>query len=199
MGKRVLEMNELVSRRIAETIEVKKKILQDETLLQNVSLTAERMIYSLKHEGKLVLCGNGGSASDAMHFAGELVGRFQKERSSWPALVLNSDPVAMSSIANDYDYSEVFSRQVDAFAHKKDILIGISTSGNSENVLKAIKAAKSKGVYTVGLLGHGGGRIAEEADMSVVVPSDVTARIQESHIVIIHILCELIEEAMSEK
>lgn len=190
-------MKELIAKRIKETIEVKQAILEDPALLQNISIAAERMIDVLKDGGKLVLCGNGGSASDAMHFAGELVGRFQKERTSWPALVLNSDPVAMSSIANDYDYSEVFSRQVDAFAHDKDILMGISTSGNSDNVLKAIKAAKSKGAYTVGLLGHGGGKIAKEADLSIVVPSDVTARVQESHIVIIHILCELIEEALS--
>lgn len=190
-------MKELIVKRIKETIEVKQAILEDPALLQNILTAAERMIDVLKGGGKLVLCGNGGSASDAMHFAGELVGRFQKERTSWPALVLNSDPVAMSSIANDYDYSEVFSRQVDAFAHDKDILMGISTSGNSENVLKAIKVARSKGAYTVGLLGHGGGRIAKEADLSIVVPSDVTARVQESHIVIIHILCELIEEALS--
>lgn len=190
-------MNKLIAKRIKETIEVKQAILEDPALLQNISIAAERMIDVLKDGGKLVLCGNGGSASDAMHFAGELVGRFQKERTSWPALVLNSDPVAMSSIANDYDYSEVFSRQVDAFAHDKDILMGISTSGNSDNVLKAIKAARSKGAYTVGLLGHGGGKIAKEADLSIVVPSDVTARVQESHIVIIHILCELIEEALS--
>lgn len=190
-------MKELIVKRIKETIEVKQAILKDPALLQNISIAAERMIDVLENGGKLVLCGNGGSASDAMHFAGELVGRFQKERTSWPALVLNSDPVAMSSIANDYDYSEVFSRQVDAFAHDRDILMGISTSGNSENVLKAIKAARSKGAYTVGLLGHGGGKIVKEADLSMVVPSDVTARVQESHIVIIHILCELIEEALS--
>jgi len=190
-------MSNLIAKRIKETIDVKQAILEDPVLLQNISTAAERMIDVLKEGGKLVLCGNGGSASDAMHFAGELVGRFQKERTSWPALVLNSDPVAMSSIANDYDYSEVFSRQVDAFAHDRDILVGISTSGNSENVLKAIKAARSKGAYTVGLLGHGGGKIAKEAELSIVVPSDVTARIQESHIVIIHILCELIEEALS--
>lgn len=190
-------MKEQIVKRIKETIEVKQAILEDPALLQNISIAAGRMIDVLENGGKLVLCGNGGSASDAMHFAGELVGRFQKERTSWPALVLNSDPVAMSSIANDYDYSEVFSRQVDAFAHDKDILMGISTSGNSENVLKAIKVARSKGAYTVGLLGHGGGRIAKEADLSIVVPSDVTARVQESHIVIIHILCELIEEALS--
>ena len=190
-------MNELIAKRIKETIEVKQAILEDESLLQSISTSAEHMIDVLSNGGKLVLCGNGGSASDAMHFAGELVGRFQKERTSWPALVLNSDPVAMSSIANDYDYSEVFARQVDAFAHDKDILMGISTSGNSENVLKAIIAARSKGAYTIGLLGHGGGSIVNEADLSIVVPSDVTARIQESHIVIIHILCELIEEALS--
>lgn len=189
-------MNELIERRIKETIEVKQAILDDAGLLQIINIAAECMINILKNGGKLIVCGNGGSASDAMHFVGELVGRFQRERSAWPALALNSNPVVMSSIANDYDYSEIFSRQVYAFAHENDLLLGISTSGNSENVLKAIEAAKYKGIHTIGLLGCGGGRIADVADLSMVVPSGVTARVQESHIVIIHILCELIENAL---
>ena len=188
--------NELIIQRIQDTIKVKQKLLADEELLGNILLASEHMTGILKNCGKLVLCGNGGSASDAMHFAGELVGRFQKDRASLPALVLNSDPVAMSSIANDYDFADVFARQIDAFVRSDDMLIGISTSGNSENVLRAVKAAKEKGAYTIGLLGNGGGRIGSETDLSIVVPSCVAARVQESHIVILHILCELIEDAL---
>ena len=189
-------MVDIITNRIKESIETKEKLLDSDIIVNHISLASERMIFTLKRGGKLVLCGNGGSASDAMHFAGELVGRFQRERKSLPAIVLNSDPVAMSSIANDFDYSEVFSRQVDAFIHEKDILIGISTSGNSENVIKAVEAAKRKRAYTIGLLGHEGGKIGDMADNSIIIPSNVTARIQESHILIIHIMCELIEEAI---
>ena len=193
------DREELIVKRLEETIEIKQNILNDGELRKDILKAAERMIDVLKNNGKIVLCGNGGSASDAMHFAGELVGKFQRERASLPAHVLNSDPVAMSSIANDYDYNEVFSRQIDAFVHKEDMLIGISTSGNSENVLRAVKAAHKKGAVTIGLLGNKGGRIGKETDLSVTVPSDVAARVQESHIVILHIFCELIEDALFNK
>lgn len=190
---------QVIKDRIEQSIEVKKRILEDNEIVRHISIVAEKMIQSIDDGGKIILCGNGGSASDAMHFAGELVGRFQRERESWPAIVLNSDPVAMSSIANDYDYNEVFSRQMAAFAHREDIFMGISTSGNSENVIRAVAAAKERSTYTVGLLGRGGGRLASLVDLPIIVPSDVTARVQESHIVIIHILCELIEEALYQK
>lgn len=192
-------MRELIKARIQESIDTKQRLLSDENALGKISEAAGVMTECIQHGGKLILCGNGGSASDAMHFAGELVGRFQRERESWPAIVLNSDPVAMSSIANDYDYNEVFSRQVNAFVHDTDIFMGISTSGNSENVLRAIHEAKEKGAFTVGLLGHGGGKIMQAVDLPIVVPSDITARVQECHIVIIHILCEMIEEALYNK
>lgn len=189
----------MIKNRIEQSIEVKKKLLEDERLISNIAIAADKMSQSIEYGGKIILCGNGGSASDAMHFAGELVGRFQRERKSWPAIVLNSDPVAMSSIANDYDYNEVFSRQMAAFAHEEDIFMGISTSGNSENVIRAVNAAKEKGTFTVGLLGYDGGRMVSLVDLPIVVPDNVTARVQETHIVIIHILCELIEEALYQK
>lgn len=192
-------MIQIIKDRLEESIEVKQRLLKDDEIINCISTAADRMIKSIEKGGKIILCGNGGSASDAMHFAGELVGRFQRERRSWPAIVLNSDPVAMSSIANDYDYNEVFSRQMAAFAHEDDIFMGISTSGNSENVVRAVEEAKERKTYTVGLLGHGGGRLASLVDLPIIVPSDVTARIQESHIVIIHILCELIEEVLYQK
>lgn len=187
---------DIIRERIKESIAVKAAILENTLLIDCINGAANKTIASLRDGGKLVLCGNGGSASDAMHFAGEIVGRFQKERQAWPAIVLNSDPVSLTSISNDYNYNDVFSRQSDALATEKDIFWGISTSGNSENVYRAIKRVRERGIYTIGLLGHGGGKIANTADLSIIVPSDVTARVQESHIVIIHIICELIEEAL---
>ena len=143
------------------------------------------------------MCGNGGSASDALHFAGEIVGRFQKERKAWPAVVLNSDVATMTAIANDYSYDDMFARQAEGHVNKGDILIGISTSGNSENVLRAVRVAKSKGAKTVALLGKDGGKIAKEVDYPLVVRYNTTARVQECHICIIHILCEISENILA--
>lgn len=143
-----------------------------------------------------MLCGNGGSASDALHFAGEIVGRFQKERAAWPAVVLNADVATMTAIANDYSYDDMFARQAEAHVTSKDVFIGISTSGNSKNVLKAVNLSKDKGAVTVGFLGKDGGEISKAADYSLVVPSNVTARIQEVHILAIHIICEIVETYM---
>ncbi len=151
-------------------------------------------IEALKNQKKILLCGNGGSAADAQHIAAELVGRFQKERRPLPAVALTTDTSALTAIANDYDFSEVFARQVEALAQKGDILIAISTSGESENVIRAIEVAKKKGCKVVGLLGRDGGRIKDMCECSIVVASHQTARIQEMHIMIGHILCALIDE-----
>ena len=188
---------DVIQQRIKESIEVKNAIKEDWILVDRIRQASDRVIKSLLDGGKLILCGNGGSASDAMHFAGELVGRFQKERRSLPAIVLNSEPISLTAISNDYDYDEVIARQSDAFVQDKDIFFGISTSGNSENILRAMKKVKERGIYTIGLLGNDGGKIGDVADLSIIVPSSSTARIQESHIMIIHIICELIEEAIT--
>ncbi len=192
-------MKKAIETILQESMDVKRKLMADECLVQNIQHMVEDIANCLKTGGKLVLCGNGGSASDALHFSGEIVGRFMLERNPWPAVVLNSDVATMTSIANDYGYDEVFARQADAMLQDKDILIGISTSGNSENVLRAVNVAASKGIKTVALLGKNGGRIAGVADCSVIVPSDVTARIQECHITIIHIICELVEKRLVEE
>jgi D-sedoheptulose 7-phosphate isomerase len=142
-------------------------------------------------------CNNGGSASDALHFAGEIIGRFGKERKAWPAITLNADVASITAIANDYSYDSIFSRQVEGLLNPKDILIGISTSGNSENVFLAIQKAIEIGAKTICLTGKQGGKIAPIVNFPIVVPSDVTARIQECHICLIHILCELIENRLS--
>ena len=143
-------------------------------------------------------CGNGGSASDALHFAGEIIGRFQREREAWPAIVLNADVATMTAIANDYGYEEIFSRQAEGHCKPGDVFIGISTSGNSKNVIKAIRAAKKKGCKTAGLLGKEGGMIKDIVDYSIIIPCNVTARIQECHILLIHIICEIVERYLDE-
>jgi D-sedoheptulose 7-phosphate isomerase len=147
----------------------------------------------LRAGGKILLCGNGGSASDSQHIAAELVGRFVADRTPLPAIALSTDTSALTAIANDYGYREVFARQVQALGRAGDCLIGISTSGNSDNVLAAVRTAKALGIRTIGLTGRGGGALAQECEIALVVPSDVTARIQEAHIFIGHILCEQIE------
>ncbi len=190
-------MYDLVRERIQESIKVKQGLLENAELLERVSCLADEIVSCIRNGGKLILCGNGGSASDALHFAGEIVGRFQRERKAWPAVVLNADVATMTAIANDYSYDEIFSRQAEAHVTDKDILIGISTSGNSENVMKAIEAAKSKGAKTAALLGKDGGKIAPEADYALIVPCSVTARVQESHICLIHILCEISESILA--
>lgn len=191
-------MHELIRERINDSIKLKQSLLNDSALLENISRTADEIVTCIRNGGKLILCGNGGSASDALHFAGEIVGRFQKERTPWPAVVLNADVATMTAIANDYSYDDMFARQAEAHAQAGDILIGISTSGNSENVLRAVRAAKSKGAKTVALLGKDGGKIAHEADYPLIVRHNVTARVQECHICIIHILCEIAENILAD-
>ena len=155
------------------------------------------MAEVIANGGKILLCGNGGSASDALHIAGEIVGRFQKERKSWPAVVLNADVATLTAIANDYGYDNAFARQVEGFMTEKDLLIGITTSGNSENIYRAILKAKEIGGKTAVLTGRTGGKTAPIVDFPLVVPCDVTARIQESHITIGHIMCEIVEEKLA--
>lgn len=192
-------MNQLITKRLSESIEVKSKIIADEKTVDCIESLANCMITCYRNGGKVLLCGNGGSASDALHMAGELVGRFQVERKPLPAIVLNADVATITAISNDYGYDEVFARQVESYIKSEDLLLGISTSGNSRNVYTAVQVAKKVGAKTAALLGKKGGRIKELVDYSVVVPDDVTARIQESHIAIIHIICELIDENFSQE
>ena len=158
-----------------------------------VQAAAAQAVHCLRAGGKVLLCGNGGSASDSQHIAAELVGRFVADRTPLSAIALSTDTSALTAIANDYGYREVFARQVQALGRAGDCLIGISTSGNSDNVLAAVRTAKALGIRTIGLTGRGGGALAQECEIALVVPSDVTARIQEAHIFIGHVLCEQIE------
>ena len=186
-------MREIIKQRINDSIEVKKGLLENESLLENLECLTHEIKKAIRKGHKLVLCGNGGSASDALHFAGEIVGRFIRERDAWPAVVLNADVATMTAIGNDYGYDDVFSRQAQAHCQEGDVFIGISTSGNSENVRRALEMAKSKGCKTAALLGKDGGIIGKIAAIPLIVPCNTTARVQESHILLIHIMCELVE------
>lgn len=184
---------EFIKERVQESILVKQKLLEDTDMLQRIRDVALTISSCLGDGGKILFCGNGGSASDALHMASEFVGRFQKERKAMAAIALNADVAAVTAISNDYGYDMVFARAVEGLMCEKDILIGISTGGNSENVYNAILAAKSLGGKTVALTGNSGGKIKEAADISLIVSSKCTARIQEAHIMIGHIICEWVE------
>ena len=193
-----MTQTEIVRQRISDSIAVKQKLLENEELINTVATLANEIVKCISNGGKLVICGNGGSASDALHFAGEIVGRFVKERKAWPAVVLNADVATMTAIANDYGYEDVFARQAEGHVKPGDIFMGISTSGNSENVYRAQLKAKELGSVTACLVGKDGGKIGREADYPIIVPCPVTARVQECHINIIHILCELAEAKLAE-
>ena len=191
-------MTNLIKQRISESIAVKQGLLENKKLLKTEENLANEIVSCISNGGKLVICGNGGSASDALHFAGEIVGRFVKERKAWPAVVLNADVATLTAIANDYGYEDSFARQAQAHLTSKDIFIGISTSGNSENVFRAVNVAKQIGAKTAALLGKDGGKIGKLVDFPLIVPCNTTARVQESHILLIHILCELAESKLAE-
>jgi len=155
------------------------------------------LIKTLQSGNKVLLCGNGGSAADAQHIAAELTGRYKTERRGLPAIALTTDTSALTAISNDYGYAKVFDRQVEALANKGDLLIGISTSGNSENIVSALALAKEFGCATLGLSGRDGGKMNEVCDINLVIPSDDTPRIQEMHILFGHTLCQIVDNAFS--
>ena len=182
-----------IEKRIGESIKTKELLLRDAETIEMIWGAAKAIRESFAKGGKILLCGNGGSASDALHIAGELTGRFQKERRALPAVALNADMASITAVANDYGYGMVFSRAVEGLMNPEDVLLGISTSGNSEKVYRAVKKAKELGAVTAALLGNDGGKIKSAVDYGIIVPGSSTARIQESHIMIGHIICELVE------
>lgn len=179
---------------LLESIQVKEDLLH--TSIKQIMEITNLITYSLKKKGKVILFGNGGSAGDSQHIAAEFVGRFKKERNALAAIALTTNTSILTALANDYGYETVFSRQVEALGRKNDVAIGISTSGKAKNVLFGIRQAKKMGLKTVALTGADGGELIKSADLSLVVPSSVTARIQEAHITIGHIICELAEELL---
>ncbi len=168
-----------------------------EKMASVIEAAGNRLIEVLQNDGKILICGNGGSAADAQHFAAELIGRYERERPSWPAIALNTDSSIVTAIANDYAYDLVFSRQVDGMGQPGDVLIGISTSGNSENVSCAVASAKARKMDTIGLLGRDGGKLKAQVEKAVVVPEKRTARIQEAHIFILHYWAGQIESRLT--
>ena len=174
-----------------DSIEV---ITKSKNLSEKLNQSAIKIISCLKNNGKVILFGNGGSAADAQHMAAELIGRFKIERESISAIALTTDTSVITSISNDYDFNKIFSRQCESLVNENDVVIAISTSGNSDNVINGVLKAKEKGSFVIGLTGNSGGKLKSSADILLDVPSDDTARIQEGHRVIIHSLCELIEK-----
>ena len=189
-------MNHLIKKHVLEHRSVIDSMDQ---LYDSIEKVAVVLINCLKNEGTIFWCGNGGSAADSQHLAGELVGRFCGDRRPLKSISLNADTAVMTCIVNDYGYEHIFSRQVQALGSEGDILIGISTSGNSININKALIMANQKKIETIALLGKGGGGALELARYNLVVPSNSTARVQEMHILIGHILCDLIEEGLDIK
>lgn len=186
-------------RAIADLIEGSNVLRQTAcSLAPDIVTVAEDIINILRDGGKVLTCGNGGSAADAQHFAAELVGRYRRERPAWPAIALTADPSVLTSLCNDYGFEQVFARQVQALAQPGDILVAISTSGRSKNVLAAVEAASALGIRTVGLTGQGTSKLGEMVDHHLPIPSSNTAFIQQAHIAVIHIICELVEERLSD-
>jgi len=188
-------MKTKIASKIKESIEIKKIILNEHVDI--IAHISETILKSLKAGKKILICGNGGSASDAQHIAGEFINRFYLNRKPYPAIALTSDTAVITSIANDFSYDEIFKKQVEALGEKDDILIAISTSGNSKNVNLAIKAAQEKKMLTIGFTGEKGGELKKLAEITFQAPSNDTPRIQEAHILTFHIICELVEERLA--
>jgi len=191
----VTQLKQVISQRIKDSIEVKQRLLGYTEICAEV---AERIIRAFKSGNKVLLFGNGGSAADAQHIAAELVGRFYLDRPPLPAQALTVNTSSLTAIGNDYTYDQIFSRQIEAFGQADDVAIGISTSGDSRNVIEALRAAKRKGIITIGMTGESGGQLKAEVDYCICIPSGDTARIQEAHILVGHILSELVEQALFE-
>lgn len=183
-----------ISEAIQQSIEVKQKLLSDVEILSTIRDIAETCAQSLSDGKKIMFCGNGGSAADAQHLAAELSGKFYYDRKPLAAEALTVNTSFITAVSNDYSFEEVYARMVEGSGNESDVLIGLSTSGNSENVIRAFQAAHRKGIITVGLTGESGGKLAQISDFIIRVPSADTPRIQESHILIGHIICEIIEQ-----
>lgn len=187
-------MNSKISAIINASIEVKQQLLQDPAILKTVEESVQLLVNTFKNGNKVLFCGNGGSAADAQHLAAEFSGRFYKDRDALPAEALHCNSSYLTAVANDYSYDAIYSRLVKGIGNKGDVLIGLSTSGNSGNIIKAFETAREKGMITIGFTGETGGKMKPLCEYLLNVPSTDTPRIQESHIMLGHIICQLVEE-----
>jgi D-sedoheptulose 7-phosphate isomerase len=179
---------------IRASIAVKENILSNEQLLKTVNDCVDLIVKAFRNGNRLYFCGNGGSAADAQHLAAEFSGRFYTDRNALPAEALHCNTSYLTAVANDYSFDVIYSRLIEGIANKGDVVVGLSTSGNSGNIVKAFEAARQKGVVTIGFTGDSGGKMASLSDQLINVPSKDTPRIQESHITLGHIICQLVEE-----
>jgi D-sedoheptulose 7-phosphate isomerase len=187
-------MSDKIKSIISASISVKQNILADESMIQQLGKVSQLITTAFKNGNKVLFCGNGGSAADAQHLAAEFSGRFYTDRDALPAEALHVNTSYLTAVANDYSYDVVYARLVKGLGHKGDVLIGLSTSGNSKNIIEAFKVAKEKGMITIAFTGETGGQMKDMSDYLFNVPSKDTPRIQESHIMLGHIICQLVEE-----
>jgi len=191
-----MEYDNLIVKRLKESVDVKNQVAEDPELLGVITKIAKLIIEAYRNGKKVILFGNGGSATDAQHITAELVGKYYVDRDPLPAVALTTNTSSLTAIGNDYSFDIVFTRQLKALGQKGDVVIGISTSGNSENVIQAFKVAREMGLITVGFTGKSGGKLRSVADHCLCIPSDDTPRIQEGHITIGHIICEIVEREL---
>ena len=187
---------DFIRKQIEESLKVKKLLLDDETIQKSIKESVKLCCEALKNDKKIIFAGNGGSAADAQHLAGELINRFGFERPGLSAIALTTDTSVITSISNDYGFEKLFSRQIQALGKKGDVLLALSTSGNSANISEGIREAKRNGITTIGLTGRSGGKMSLLCDICLKVPSVDTPRIQEAHILIGHIICSMIENSL---
>lgn len=189
-------MQEKIKQIIAASISTKQALLNDENILSKITQSVKLIIAAFNAGNKVLFCGNGGSAADAQHLAAEFSGRFYKDRKALPSEALHCNTSYLTAVANDYSYDVIYSRLVEGLGNKGDVLVGLSTSGNSNNIIKAFEVAKQIGITTIAFTGASGGKMKDNVDILLNVPSSDTPRIQESHIMIGHIICELVEEKL---
>lgn len=189
-------MNDTIKNIIQDSIDTKQQVLQNEELLKTIETVIDTIVTAFKNGNRVYFCGNGGSAADAQHLAAEFSGRFYKDRKALPAEALHCNTSYLTAVGNDYGFDVIYSRLIEGIGEKGDILIGLSTSGNSANIVKAFEAAKEKGMISVALTGISGGQLKSAGNYLINIPSSDTPRIQESHIMLGHIICQLVEEKM---
>jgi D-sedoheptulose 7-phosphate isomerase len=189
-------VQQIINDEIQEAVVVKQALASSPAIIAAIQQAAQKCVEAYERGHKILIAGNGGSAADAQHMAAELSGRFNFDRPGIPAIALTANTSAITAIANDYGYDKVFSRQVQAYGQPGDVFVGISTSGNSTNILTAIDQCKTMGIETIGLTGISGGKMLEACDACIQIPSERTARVQECHILIVHMLCAVVEEAL---